>query len=137
VHWDIDPVALPPASFIENLQEEMKTKDPVYLTNNLFKLAWLKRLQAGMKINIGCLSLGRARILFMPGELIVEYQLAAKRMRPDLFVAMAAYGDYATGYICTDKVYDEGGYEAGIASAVQPGSEAILMGSLQKLLQSK
>jgi hypothetical protein len=137
VHWDIDPVALPAASFIENLQEEMKTKDPVYLTNNLFKLAWLKRLQAGMKINIGCLSLGRARLLFMPGELIVEYQLAAKRMRPDLFVAMAAYGDYATGYICTDKVYDEGGYEAGTASAVQPGSEAILMGSLQKLLQSK
>jgi hypothetical protein len=137
VHWDIDPVALPAATFIENLQEEMKTKDPVYLTNNLFKLAWLKRLQAGMKINIGCLSLGRARLLFMPGELIVEYQLAAKRMRPDLFVAMAAYGDYATGYICTDKVYDEGGYEAGTASAVQPGSEAILMGSLQKLLQSK
>jgi hypothetical protein len=30
----------------------------------------------------------------MPGELFVEYQLAAKAMRPDLFVTMAAYGDY-------------------------------------------
>ena len=30
----------------------------------------------------------------MPGELFVEYQLAAQQMRPNDFVAMAAYGDY-------------------------------------------
>ncbi|MCE5345149.1 MAG: hypothetical protein LLG13_02510 [Bacteroidales bacterium] len=137
VEWNFEPVALPPASFIENLQEEMKTKDQVYLTNNLFKLVWLRRLQAGKKINVNCLSLGKARILFMPGELFVEFQLAAKKMRPDLFVAMAAYGDYATGYICTDKAYNEGGYEAGIASAVTPGAEAIILASMRKLLQSK
>ncbi len=113
----------------------MKTKDMVYLTNNLFKLVWLRRLQSGKKINIDCLALGNARILFMPGELFVEYQLAAKKMRPDLFVAMAAYGDYATGYICTAKAYQEGGYEAGIASAVTPEAEGILMDVMQKLLK--
>lgn len=136
VAWNFVPVALPPASSIENLPAEMKTKDMVFLTNNLFKLVWLRRLQAGKKLDIGCLSVGRARILHMPGELFVEYQLAAKKMRPDLFVTMAAYGDYATGYICTDKAYQEGGYEAGIASAVQPGSEAILMDAMRKLLKS-
>lgn len=137
VEWNFIPVALPPASSIENLPAEMKTKDMVFLTNNLFKLVWLKRLQAGKKFNIGCLTLGRARILHMPGELFVEYQLAAKRMRPDLFVTMAAYGDYATGYICTAKAYQEGGYEAGIASAVTPEAEGILMDVMRKLLQSK
>jgi len=136
VAWNFVPVALPPASFIPNLQNEMKTKDMVYLTNNLFKLVWLNRLNEGKKINISCLSLGDARILFMPGELFVEYQLAAKKMRPDLFVAMAAYGDYATGYICTAKAYSEGGYEAGIASAVTPEAEGILMDAMHKLLQA-
>jgi hypothetical protein len=137
VSWKTDPIALTPASYIQNIQEEIKIKDPVYLTNNLFKLAWLKRTQAGMKINIGCLAIGRARILFMPGELFVEYQLAAKKMRPDLFVAMAAYGDYATGYICTAKAYKEGGYEAGPASAVTEEAEDIVMSSMRKLLDSK
>jgi hypothetical protein len=137
VAWNVIPVALPPASFISNLQSEMKTKDMVYLTNNLFKLVWLRRLQAGRKIDVSCLSVGRARILHMPGELFVEYQLAAKKMRPDLFVTMAAYGDYATGYICTAKAYTEGGYEAGIASAVTPEAEGILMDVIKKLLQDK
>jgi len=137
LEWNYIPVALPPASFIENIQTEMKTQTMQYLTNNLFKLVWLRRLQAGKKINIDCLSLGSARILFMPGELFIEYQLAAKKMRPDLFVAMAAYGDYAIGYICTAKAYEEGGYEAGIASAVTPEAEGIIMEVMRKLLQSK
>ena len=135
VDWYVDPVALPPASFIETLQEEMKTKDPVYLTNNLFKLVWLKRLQEGKKIDISCLAIGRARILHMPGELCVEYQLAAKRMYPGLFVTLAAYGDYAPGYICVARAYFEGGYESGQASAVTPQAEAIIMDSMRKLLE--
>ncbi len=32
-------------------------------------------------------------------------------MRPDLRVALAAYGDYGAGYIGTLKAYAEGGYE--------------------------
>ena len=33
----------------------------------------------------------------------MEYQLFAQRLRPDNFVAVAAYGELGTGYICTDK----------------------------------
>jgi hypothetical protein len=73
----------------------------------------------------------------MPGELFVEYQLGAQRIRPELFVAMAAYGDYAPGYICTDIAYTQGGYEASeLASKVEPGVEAILMEAIRKLLET-
>jgi hypothetical protein len=137
IEWNYIPVKLPAASFIPNLQEEMKTKDMVYLTNNLFKLVWLRRQEAGKRLNVSCLSIGKARILNMPGELFVEYQLAAKKMRPDLFVTLAAYEDYATGYICTAKAYSEGGYEAGIASAVTPEAEPILMDAMRKLLKAE
>ncbi len=69
------------------------------------RVAWLRRCRAGHKVEVACLTLGRARILHMPGELFVEYQLAAKAQRPDLFVAMAAYGDYAPWYIGTAVAY--------------------------------
>ena len=108
---------------------ELKTKadDPIFISNNISKVIWSNRCRDGKKTDIYCLSLGRARILHMPGELFVEYQLAAKAERPDLFVTMAAYGEYGPGYICTDIAYQQGGYEAGDASGVAVGSEKILM----------
>ncbi len=111
-------------------------KDTVQLRANARKLAWLQSYETGRKIDVSCLSLNKARILNMPGELFVEYQLAAKKMRPDLFVAMAAYGDDEPSYIGTAVAYEEGGYEAG-ASNVTPEAEAILMAAIKKLLKVK
>ena len=72
----------------------------------------------------------------MPGELFVEYQLAAKSQRPDLFVAMAAYGDYGPWYIGTAKAYEEGGYETSPgATNVGPDAEPVLMAAIAKLLK--
>ena len=97
----------------------------------------MRRCQAGHKLDVQCLRLGRAWILHLPGELFVEYQLAAKAMRPDLFVAVAAYGDYAPWYIGTQIAYQQGGYETGPdASNVAPQVEAVLMGAIRKLLSS-
>jgi hypothetical protein len=136
ISWNIEPVALTPAKHFESLGEELKKKadDPIFVSNNISKVIWYKRCMEGKKINICCLSLGQARILHMPGELFVEYQLAAKAERPDLFVAMAAYGDYGPEYICTDIAYQQGGYEGSDASGVAPGSEKILMTAIKNLL---
>jgi hypothetical protein len=72
----------------------------------------------------------------LPGELFVEYQLAAKQMRRDLFIAMAAYGDYGPGYIGTALAYEQGGYETGPrASNLAPGVEAVLLDGLRELLR--
>jgi hypothetical protein len=71
----------------------------------------------------------------MPGELFVEYQLAAQKIQPDAFVCMAAYGDYGPGYIGTEVSYFEGGYETGIPSRVAPSVERVLLQGLKELLQ--
>jgi len=136
ISWNIEPVALPPAKYLENIGAALKEKagDPIFISNNISKIVWFNRCRDGKMINISCLSMGRARILHMPGELFVEYQLAAKSERPDLFVAMAAYGDYGPEYICTDIAYQQGGYEGGDASGVAPGSEKILMTAIKNLL---
>ncbi|MCI0722476.1 MAG: hypothetical protein L0338_26430, partial [Acidobacteria bacterium] len=100
-------------------------------------LAWLRRCQAGEKIDIACLTLGSSRVLHMPGELFVEYQLAAQQMRPDLFVAMAAYGEYAPWYIGTAIAYSQGGYETGPdASLVAPAAEKVLVDAMRQLLHA-
>jgi len=110
IRWDVRPVALPPSANLEKMKamalENMKNRKRPWdnenvVTNDMSKIPWLERCQAGHKIDIGCLTVGNGRILFMPGELAVEYQLAAKDLRKDLFIAMAAYGDYGMGYIST------------------------------------
>lgn len=136
IKWDIEKVALPPSRDFASLGAELKSRadDPVFISNNISKVVWYKRCTEGRKIDLCCLSLGKARILHMPGELFVEYQLAAKAERPDLFVTMAAYGDYGPEYICTDIAYQQGGYEGGDASGVAAGSEKILLGAIKNLL---
>lgn len=98
-------------------------------------LAYRRRVESGRRIDLGCLHLGDARIVYMPGELFVEYQLAAQQMRPKSFVAMAAYGDYGPGYIGTEVAYSQGGYETGVVSRTAPNVEAVLMDALRQLLE--
>jgi len=64
----------------------------------------------------------------------VEYQLAAQKMRPDLRVMMAAYGQYAPGYIGTKISYSQGGYETGRVSRVAPEVEEVLLKTMRSLL---
>ncbi|MEX0939468.1 MAG: hypothetical protein WDZ59_16515 [Pirellulales bacterium] len=139
IRWTVEPVALPVA---EHLDEEalMKTladesTSPSERYSAAKHLVWLRRCRAGDTIDIACLAMNSARVLHMPGELFVEYQLAAQKMRPDLFVAMAAYGDYAPGYIGTEIAYSQGGYETSdLASRVAPQVEGVLMAAMEKLL---
>lgn len=98
-------------------------------------IAWARRMQENDKISIGRLRLGPIEILHMPGELFIEYQLAAQKLKPESFVCMAAYGDYGPGYIGTADAYTQGGYETGVVSRVSPRSEAILMDAIGELLE--
>jgi hypothetical protein len=137
--WTIESVALPPAKQLDELESKSRNPDAAFLTQGgASRLAWLRRCTSGHKIDVSCLSLGNARILHLPGELFVEYQLAAKAERPELFVAMAAYGDYAPWYIGTAIAYEQGGYETEPRSSnVAPEVEAVLMSAIKKLLNAK
>jgi hypothetical protein len=140
VSWRVESVALPPARHLTaaKLESDLKERAGAFVAGGgPSRLAWLRRCQAGHQLDVQCLGLGQARILHLPGELFVEYQLAAKAMRSDLFVAVAAYGDYAPWYIGTEAAYGQGGYETGPeASNVAPEVEAVLMAAIQKLVSS-
>ena len=97
--------------------------------------AWARRCEVGETIDMHCLQIGSAYVLHMPGELFVEYQLAAQKMRPKSSVMMAAYGDYGMGYIGTSIAYGQGGYETGPVSRVAPEVEDVLMKAMRELLR--
>lgn len=139
VAWETVPVVMPVAEHLDESELEKTLANRVATPSDRYfaakNLAWLRRCREGNPIPVGCLSLGEARVLHLPGELFVEYQLAAKKLRPDLFVAMAAYGDYAPGYIGTEIAYGQGGYETSPrASKVSPEVEGVLMGAIERLL---
>lgn len=140
VQWKVVPTALPLAPWLdkESIEAGLKDQaDPAGILGSASSLAWIQRCESGHEIDISCLTLGDARILHLPGELFVEYQLAAKAARPDLRVAMAAYGDYGMGYIGTEAAYGEGGYETSErASKVAPSVEGVLMAAIRELLDA-
>ena len=140
--WDARDVHLPLAEWYDEQEQVAMLNDvasaPLPRLQAARDIAWARRVQNGHTISVGRLRLGPIEILHLPGELFVEYQLAAQNLRPDSFVCVAAYGDYGPGYIGTAEAYAQGGYETGTdsrASRVSPRAEAVLMTAIGELLE--
>ena len=140
IGWSLAPVRLPLAPHLkaDDLIAKLKATPPKGYISYGDQLAWLRRHESGRAIDLTCLRVGDSRMLHLPGELFVEYQLAAKAMRPDLHVAVAAYGDYGPGYIGSTCAYEQGGYEVGPTSSnVAPHVEPVLLDAMKSLLEAK
>jgi hypothetical protein len=109
----------------ENLEHRLAT-DPKPFGQCLaaLGLSWRQRADAGQAIDLPVLDLGGAQLLLLPGESYVEYQLLAQRVRPDSFVVTMGYGECATGYIPTDRHFEERDSNLADWCWVAPGSEA-------------
>jgi hypothetical protein len=140
IEWRVRPVTLPPNPHLDldALKETLadSSAEDGARFSAATKAAFLTRLQQGHQIELSCLQLKNTYLLHMPGELFVEYQLAAQKLKPEAEVCMAAYGDYGTGYIGTEIAYGQGGYETSPRSSnVGPQVEAVLMQGVRELLQ--
>jgi hypothetical protein len=141
-HWATRNVALPLSDLYDEAERTAAMHNTTLPVSQRVKaardIAWARRVNEGRTITMARLRLGPIDILHLPGELFVEYQLAAQGMRPDAFVCVAAYGDYGPGYIGTAEAYAQGGYETGSdsrVSRVSPRVERVIMTSMNELLQ--
>ena len=78
--WYTENLFLPYNDNVQEIEKTMLEENDRFLANNMGKLGWYKRRNQGKGIEIACLRINDARVLFMPGELFVENQLAAKKM---------------------------------------------------------
>ncbi|MCC7418901.1 MAG: hypothetical protein IT428_01340 [Planctomycetaceae bacterium] len=138
--WRVQPVQLPVAMHLDAEKLRATLENPEATPSDRLtaagKLAFVLRRKQNIPVELSCLKLGSVYILHMPGELFVEYQLAAQKMRPDDTVCMAAYGDYGSGYIGTEIAYSQGGYETQPSSSnTAPQVERVLMDGMRALLK--
>lgn len=137
VGWGSVPVALEARADLDRrgLEEQVRTKPDRGTFSALDALAFAARAERRHAIPVTSLRVGSSRMLHLPGELFVEFQLAARAMRPDLGVFVAAYGDYGPGSIGTAASYAEGGYEVQPSSSfVGPEAEERLLAAIRTLL---
>ena len=125
--------------FLEQRNQQI-LKDPKSKYSQVIKaainLAWIERAKKNETIEFSCLSFGKVKILHLPGEPFVEFQLAAQKLHPEVSLFVAGYGDCGMSYIGTDVAYaDRGGYEQ-TWSFIDP-SEQLFLDSMSQLLTGK
>lgn len=100
-------------------------------------LSWRKRADAGHKLDIPVLDLGRARVVLLPGESYVEYQLLAQSLLPETFVMALGYGECSLGYIPIERAWEEKDGNLSDWCWVAPGAEKAMEAALKAALKVK
>ena len=100
-----------------------------------YRLAWLRRLEQKIPITLSCLHVGGARLLHLPGEAFIEYQLRAQQLSPNGFVCTAAYGDGGPWYIPVKEEYPREGYEVSVAFCA-PAIDDLLTAGIRRVLSA-
>ena len=99
--------------------------------------SWHARVARGQPIDLPVIDFGPALVVLLPGESYVEYQLLAQQLRPDRFVFTIGYGECATGYVPTERAWQEQDTNLRDWCWVAPGAEAVLTDALRKVLEAK
>ncbi len=97
-------------------------------------LSWRKRAEAGRPIDVPVVDFGPVQLVLLPGEMYVEFQLMAQKLRPDSFVMMLGYGDCAPGYVPIERAFEEGDTNLKDWCWVGLGSEARIAAALREAL---
>jgi hypothetical protein len=66
------------------------------------------RVDRGQPIDVPCIDFGVARIVLMPGESFVGYQLLAQQLSGSVMTLCIGYGECWPGYIPTQEAFDDG-----------------------------
>lgn len=125
--WQTENVALPPGpqyeeeSLLATIADSQHGDD--FRKHAAMALVHLRWVREGKTTPLTSLHLGdRIRILHLPGEPFIDYQLYVQKSYPEKFIAVAAYGDGIPGYIPLAESFAEGGYEIR-TSYVAPDAE--------------
>jgi hypothetical protein len=135
--WRVQPIHFPPRpEFPETLYQKL-LDDPASTYLEKYRgasgLAFLRHA-ARRPTDLTCLAVNNVRLLHLPGEPFIEYQLAAQQLAPELEVMVAGYGDCSPGYLPTAAAFPQGGYEASWVALVAPEIETVLTEGITALL---
>jgi len=96
-------------------------------------LSWRRRFDAGHSIDVPAIDFGIARMVLMPAESFVQYQIWAQELRPHTMVMTAGFGECAPGYIPTAKDAADG-YDDHYSWIAFPECEKTMRDALRRAL---
>lgn len=135
--WKTADILPPPRSSFhaQALAELIATKSESVVNRNRssYTLSWLQRVKKQTPIVLSSLHVGSTKLLHLPAEMFVEYQLRAQRLQPDNFVCTAAYGDGGPWYIPVREEYPNGGYEVSVAFC-EPDVDDVVTEGMKRIL---
>lgn len=138
MQFRVAKLELPYYDHAELTQEHLEKvlNDPAQRTEDrilaAMGLSSRQRVSAGKPIDVPCIELGPARLVLLPGESFVGYQLMAQSLAPDAFVVTVGYGECWPGYIPTNAAFADHFHDKWLW--VGPGSEEPMHRALQSLL---
>lgn len=134
VSYRVTPLQLVPRYTVAELRERLNNSSLRSFERNLaaMGLSWHQRVAAGQPVDVPALDLGRARLLFLPAESFVAYQLMAQRVQPEAFVLVAGFAECAPGYIPIDRDFEEGFTDSWCW--ILPKSEQAMTNAIRKAL---
>jgi hypothetical protein len=138
--WRSRSVRLPVHVRLARTQAERWLASPRQLLPVRVVAAWAleaaSRRRRWGQVKVQSLRLGPAWIVHLPAEVFVEYQLYAQSLRPEEFVAVAAYGEGGMFYLPTAEAFREGGYEVdALSSYSSPATEPLLKAAIRCALE--
>lgn len=142
VDWDTHVIELPLRAIPESEAHFVaQMREPDLATSHKCLAAMkLQRLWGGIDTypyRLARLGLNDIDILFLPSEMVIDYQFYA-RARARGRLAVAAYGDGFLKYVAHDAAFDEGGYEVEpLWTEVDKGIQAPIRAAIDKILDKK
>lgn len=137
LNWKTAEILPPPRSSFhaEAIARQIADKQGAVVNRNrpAYMLSWLRRLERRIPLVLSSLHLGGVKLLHLPAEMFVEYQLRAQRQQTEHFLCTAAYGDGGPWYIPTKEEYPNGGYEVSVAFC-EPEVDDILTAGIKQVL---
>ena len=97
-------------------------------------LAWYQRVQQGHRIEVPVLDFGPAKVMLLPAESYVEFQLYAESLRPEDFVMVMGYGECGPGYIPIERAWHEHDNNLHDWAWTPPGSEEVMKAAIRAAL---
>lgn len=120
----------------EGVLNDPAEKTPVKYLAGL-KAHKLRNRMTTYPFRLSRLTLGDLNILFLPTELVIDYQLFTKSLAPiPQKLAVSAYGDSFLNYVGTDEMFDQGGYEVDPEwTEVDRGCEGLIKDAIQRIMR--
>jgi hypothetical protein len=97
-------------------------------------LSWRARLARGTAVDVPAIDFGGAKLLLLPAESYVEYQLLAQKLSGDAPVVVMGYGECAPGYIPIERAWQERDTNLHDWCWVNPGSEERMAEAIRRVI---